>query len=275
MKFNFLCVFFISLIVSCLHKKDYDPQPLSDAELEHIPEGFVMPKLRTFVINLDNDAVSEKRLGIFSEQFKHFPFEFERFPAVNGRAYKGHYKIRGEGIQILDKEKGYSYKYDANILEQGLRPSQLGVYFSHYELLRIALNEEVTMIFEDDAFFYKRFPQRLKSLIANAPKDWDILYLHCFQETPQLCDLKKFPLIRRRYLDLSAGGRCVAGGAGYLVNPRGAKKALKDIIPASNTSDDRMLSLQNMNKKTFKTYCAFPQLMIQDDKGISTIKPEL
>ncbi len=261
-------LFFILLISSCVTRKTTVLPQLSDSDLEEVPKDFQIKNLKVLVINMD-DEKSKKRYERMLVKLAEYPdLKPTRFPAVNGRVWKDKYKPTTEGIQILDEAKGYKYAYKPDILRRGLKAGELGNYFSHYEAIKVAKanTDGVTLILEDDAAFVPHLSKRFLSAMANLPKNWDILYLHCFSESQELCKTKNMPIVHQRFFDLEKAD-CVAGLAAYVLNPTGADKILKTMIPASNTSDDRMERLYGQEEGPFHAYCTLPQIAAQEDAG--------
>lgn len=54
--------------------------------------------------------------------------------------------------------------------------SRLGCKLSHMASLSMC-KDQVTFVFEDDALFVDDFTQQFETAMANAPDDWDMLYL--------------------------------------------------------------------------------------------------
>lgn len=58
-------------------------------------------------------------------------------------------------------------------------PKYIGLYLSHWVIWQFAARESFdnTIIFEDDCEFHPEFQSRFDAYMAQAPSDWDLIYL--------------------------------------------------------------------------------------------------
>ena len=257
-----ISIFFI-FVSTLSYRALYDKSPPSISELTSIPEGAKFSLDRVYLINLEH---SKKRLEKMQHELNRADLDFTRFSAVDGNLFKGKYQKKPEKtdwIQNLAPEKGYTYLFDAEANRHGLSIGELGNYFSHYELLKLvaAGEHQLSLILEDDALLENDFKIRLKSLVAHAPANWDIIYLNCFADLKIGCNAKKLSLTwDKRFIKLER--RCTAGNGAYLINAKGAHKLLTDVLPASNRTDERIGDeFFSQKKMRFYAYCAHPELV--------------
>lgn len=101
--------------------------------------------IKAFVINLDRRVDRMQELSV--------PFEFERFPATDGTQFTDIPKLRMRG--------------------------HIGCWDSHRRLLTKIRDEHLPMalVFEDDVELCDAFVNRLVTVMAELPPDWDLLYV--------------------------------------------------------------------------------------------------
>ena len=246
-----------------------DTSCLSDKELMTIPEGFDLALDAVYVINLDR---SRDRLIKISSELNDADLEFIRFPAVDGKIFEGKYERfpnRRNWVQDILPEKNYSYMFDPKINPYGLSIGELGNYFSHFEILKKVADahDTVSLVLEDDAHLEDDFMIKLASLLAHAPPGWDIIYLNCFAKLSIGCRPEKLTITGdRRFTKLNRP--CTAGNGAYLINEKGARKLLQDIIPATNRTDERIgHEYFSQIKMNFSAFCAHPELISVGNDG--------
>lgn len=240
-----------------------------------VPQGLDPQVDKFFVINLDK---SPERLAAMRKQFDENRIEFERFPAVYGK-------------ELPLSEKQEVYRYDPRYLKAVLSDGEIGNYYSHYKVLKEIedRNYKVAAVIEDDIVLHKnRFSRRLKSLLAHAPANWDLIYLGCHanEGTPASKDHMRWGARVTRLDSCSpsrlpkvAGGRmikldnkCLAGNYGYLVSAQGARKLVKNLLPMSMPTDYAWKDLFVGGEfGEFNAYCANPELVSANYTLESTI----
>lgn len=120
-------------------------------------------KFKIFLINLDS---SKDRLDLCQQNFGKFGVEFERVPAVNGKALS-----EAEIEQVYDRARNLKeYKKDLN-------RGELGCYLSHIKCWQKIVDEKLdfALILEDDAKISSSFDEfeQLFPLLKN----WDYVRL--------------------------------------------------------------------------------------------------
>jgi len=109
------------------------------------------------------------------------------------------------------------------------------------------------VVLEDDVTLHTdRFSDRLNSLVAHAPKDWDLIYLGCHateaspkgdkkgygEKTGEIIDCRpsRMKVVADGRL-VKLDSKCLAGKYGYVVSGRGAQKLVKNMLPMSMPTD--------------------------------------
>jgi len=235
----------------------------------HIPEGS-NPKIdKFFVINLDK-SINKKngeRLDLMRADFAKHGLEFERFAAVYGK-------------RLSTEERKKVYHYDPRYLKRGLADGEIGNYLSHFGVLKKIVENgyHTAVVLEDDVTLHAdRFKDRLDSVVAHAPANWDVIYLGCHatEESPKGDKVgygeKTGEVVdcRPSRMQLVAGGRlvkldtkCLAGNYGYVVSARGAEKLTKNMLPMSMPTDYAWKDLFVAGTfGEFNAYCSNPELV--------------
>lgn len=119
--------------------------------------------MKVLYINLEKDI---KRRNFMEQQLKEIGFEYERIPAVDGRALS-----EIEVSELYDSQT--SIKYNKKDLTRG----EIGCALSHKKCHEIARDYEYTLILEDDVALPKNFKEIVDKQVAknNAKKRWDYL----------------------------------------------------------------------------------------------------
>lgn len=263
-------VLLLLLTTALVYRAFYDKEILPLSELTNIPPGNILSLDAVYVINLER---SRDRLATMTQELNRAELNFSRFNAIDGNVFKNRYQKLPKQVNFVQKlgteKTTYTYKFDPQINPYGLSIGELGNYFSHYEILKIvsAENHQASLILEDDARLTQDFKLRLTSLLAHAPKEWDIIYLNCFAELDIGCRPKKLPLTwDKRFSKLNR--HCTAGNGAYLINAHGARKLLTDALPATNRTDERIgHDFFSQKKMQFNAYCAHPELVRVGDDG--------
>jgi glycosyl transferase, family 25 len=169
------------------------------------------------VINLDR---SSDRLAHMTAEFSRVGMSFERFPAVDGTALP---------------ESVKSFFCDASgAIVSPLRPGEIGCYASHLTLWqRVAAGSfgDVILVCEDDMVLPDDFASLVGTLIAAAPRGWDLIRL-----SPRT--KRAVALVRRidSTRHLVRYSRQPGSSAAYLLSRGGARKLLAP-GPRSNPLD--------------------------------------
>ncbi len=266
---RYLCMGTIFFVAGCASPKKksltenlLEPPPLLTLEeLTDAPPDYKINIQEALVISLEGHAKSEARLNAMKEQFKDINIPLVHLPGIWGKNYPT--RAEPHKLQTLDKNKGWSYIY-APEKARFLAAGEIGCYLSHYECIKKASTaEKPILILEDDAHLSDHFEKRLASALSYAPKDWDMLFLFCFQDNLNWgCSPRRFHATEdRRFLKLDK--YCIPGGLSYLVSQKGAKKLTEKLMPIDEPVDNAFGTKFFINED-FKAYCTYPEIVKQD-----------
>jgi len=171
-----------------------------------------------------------------------------------------------------------------------LKPGELGLYLTTLEkVLPIAIQNtnQITVIFEDDVNLHPNTPKIFQETIASAPEDWDILYFGCNQThfsnpiglvstkksetySYELCPPSSLAPTTSQGWSRVVSKRCITGNWAYALNPKGAQKILRRLLPIKEPIDVAIDSL--IEQGVIKGYCATPELISLHSDDESTIR---
>ena len=116
--------------------------------------GIIHSILKAYLINLDR---SPERLAFMDEQLKRLGVDYERVPAVDGRALTPEERVRG-----------FSRVRSFIASKKRLSDAEVGVAMSHVACCRRVLAEEepYALVLEDDVVLADGFPAALKRVEA-------------------------------------------------------------------------------------------------------------
>ena len=218
---------------------------------------------KIFIINLDDQ---KDRLEKITERLSEYNIEFSRFPAIDGRCNK-------DPVICNRKRLEFQKDYDVKIPKSmDLPPASLtlGTVLMLREMIKKKWKR--IAILEDDATITNNINERLREGIKEIKEvapNWDVLYLGCTQycgsrgisrektkENKYLTSINKFVKKANWYVEHKDDIRipcdkdeCVqlsknisiatypAGGFGYAISLKGARKILKII---NNNINDHM-----------------------------------
>ncbi|MEI6804935.1 MAG: glycosyltransferase family 25 protein [Myxococcaceae bacterium] len=232
---------------------------------------------KTYVINLDR---SKDRLAAMCHEFSQADMKFTRFRAIDGKE-KGFYADTLENKKIYQPLELVSKKQ--------MTPGEFGIYYSHYDIWKNMIEEDhhVGMVFEDDARFNKDLRANLKTIMSNAPTDWDMIFLGCRVGDPHGADSHK--LIHEGSFDLLVDGKSkpstflrvdgqtTTGLYGYLLTQSMAQHIVNHAMPIQGPIDLmlQIFFIGNPQSTSMfgprKAYCVFPEPVWYDKKEPSTI----
>ena len=227
-----------------------------------------------------------KRKEKMDAQLKLAKVDYQRLEAVLGRG------LSKKDLDDLVKNG----EFDADVRSKSsLKPGEIGVYLSTLDKSlhnAIANKDTITITLEDDTIIPYDVDEQLEQALKAVPKDWDILYLGCYQNylttfaggvigpfTPRSQETKdyKYPLCsvdegRRVYQTpwIQLDGGCVAGMYAYAVRPESAQKLKKALIPITQAVDRKLTTL--VGQGTIKAYCLNPELIRANTNVASTIR---
>lgn len=237
------------------------------------------PKIdQTYVINLNR---SKQRLVGMCNEFHNARMQFNRFSAVNG-------KEMGFTAEKLEQEG--IYKPLPLISDKTMTPGEFGIYYSHYNILKDIVEHkyETAMIFEDDARFGDEMKTNLETVMENAPKDWDMIFLGCREGEPNGADPEKLKHTKSFHLQINgeqknatflrADGATTTAAHGYIVNQKMAQLLVDNLMPIQGPIDLVMQILfigtkgETSKFGPRKAYCVHPELAIQSKSEPSIIE---
>jgi GR25 family glycosyltransferase involved in LPS biosynthesis len=178
-------------------------------------ETLVSGRYKIFYINLDT---SEDRRAEMEARIKRSDLKdtnIQRYPGVVGKDVELTKWVSPSGINSLKQtyQRGYrTYHHELTL-------GAVGCYISHLSLMTDLLSDPDTdfyIIMEDDCDFTSNVFERVQSLIASAPDDWDML----------LC--KHSRLISDVDLGEWKKARAFWGMMFYVINKKGAQKIINE-----------------------------------------------
>ena len=160
----------------------------------------------------------------------------ERFSAIDGKKLN----IDSYYPKVIEQEALKDIKLKRKQYGISLTPGGLGCMLSHktiWEKLSKEKNNCYYLILEDDATVDINIKKKLNDAMSEAPKDWDIIYVGTSQQHDPEKINTYFSKTKRIY-----------GLYGYLINKKGAKKALKYCFPSRYQIDTSLYLNYKENK---------------------------
>lgn len=197
-------------------------------------------------INFDITCINllrrpDKRQFI-EKQLDEAGFDFKIFPAIDGLEIDTDQLIK-DGILASD--------HFSPATGMPLIPAQIGVYLSHYELWKAALNSpnKVSLILEDDALMVCDKPM-LEEFVRHIPADTDFFFIN-----------RRKNKIKHISLHASKFACHFWGLTAYFVTKQGAEKLINLSLPI-HTSADELIS--ELNKSgMINCYCSRQELIVE------------
>lgn len=187
--------------------------------------------MKAFVINLDKDT---KRLKNFNTHFKNSMFNIERINGVYGK-------------DVKDNELSY-------ICKSMCTDSMKGCAASHRYIWNNIVNNntDIAIVFEDDAYpVVKDYEQKIQNILAEVPKDFDIINLtHSGYNINPIYNqfLKLLGLYNYNFKRISKT-ICIpeftTALSSYIISLSGAKKILKILPKITGHIDSAVFSQYN------------------------------
>jgi GR25 family glycosyltransferase involved in LPS biosynthesis len=191
---------------------------------------------KVYVINLDR---TPERMLPLKQQLEIIETPFERFSAIDGyklvlKDIESGEEIKGTDLKRipspLTRNHQYKLLYPDSKIDVNyyfapktfpLTAGELGVAMSHMSIWHDMLenNYQAVMIFEDDACLRIHFDPKIKKILENAPKDWDMIYLGS-QTQP---DTKTQKFAGNELLEKVTKGGLILAHA-YIISNKAAKK---------------------------------------------------
>ena len=197
--------------------------------------------MKSFIIRLKNNLISEKYATECVNQAATFGVEVNYFDAINGLEYLGHL----EKLKIFPK-----YKFKKG------RAGVFGCFLSHYYLWKKCMEDGIPyLILEHDGYFVRplpddvldRFDDVLK-LDGENPfsKDYDQIIN---SQNAQTTSIQKYNTPDAKFLHKNETGNYMRGAYGYIIKPHAAKIivdwiSVNGFVPADNQLGDALVDIQ-------------------------------
>jgi glycosyl transferase family 25 len=204
--------------------------------------------MKSYIIRLKNNAISEKYADLCVSQAKRFGIDVAYFDGINGLQYPQH--LNRLGIQPR-------YKFKKG------RAGVFGCFLSHYYLwLQCAAGNEPFMILEHDGFVIRPLPDGVFDQFTDVLR-LDNLDPFSKQYNNLIQDQQHQPLVISKYHNPQAKtadpgskfvekigtGNYMRGSYGYLIKPGGARKLINWIksngfVPADQQMGNAVIDIQ-------------------------------
>lgn len=198
-------------------------------------------KLKSFIIRLKNNSISEKHAEECVAQAKKFGIEVSYFDAINGLDYPEH-------LERLKIKPRYKFKKG--------RAGVFGCFLSHFYLWQNCARKNVPFcILEHDGYFIKPLPENILDTFSEVLKldnldPYSKSYNELIeQEKDQVLTIKKYHNYQAKFLEKNGTGNYMRGAYGYIIKPEAAAKLLPWIklngfVPADNQLGDAVVDIQ-------------------------------
>jgi GR25 family glycosyltransferase involved in LPS biosynthesis len=210
--------------------------------------------MKSFIIRLKNNSISEKYAAECVEQAKTFGIEIEYFDAINGLEYLSH----------LDKLKiNPRYKFKKG------RAGVFGCFLSHYYLWKKCVEDDTPfIILEHDGYFIKPLEDDILEQFQDVLKLDDLdpfssSYENLLNEQSNLpLSIKKYHNSTAKFLEKNQTGNYMRGAYGYIIKPHAAKKivdwiAVNGFVPADNQIGDAIVDIQVVSPTVIRLHPAY------------------
>jgi GR25 family glycosyltransferase involved in LPS biosynthesis len=194
-------------------------------------------KYPIYCINLEKDIERKK---VMEKQFKKFNMNYTFCKAIDfnditltykmddkvNQEIKGYYKKNGMFFNIHIKSPSMYWKKTLG---------WLGCLLSHlvYSMKCSKTTQDIVCIMEDDISFdhYFKWEKTIQNIVNNAPKDWQILKLHC----SNVKVLNHFISSENQYIDIQANNTQAFWSSGfYIINKNGMKELIDKFYDKKN-----------------------------------------
>jgi GR25 family glycosyltransferase involved in LPS biosynthesis len=210
--------------------------------------------MKSFIIRLKNNSISEKYAAECVEQAKTFGIEIEYFDAINGLEYLSH----------LDKLKiNPRYKFKKG------RAGVFGCFLSDYYLWKKCVEDDTPfIILEHDGYFIKPLEDDILEQFQDVLKLDDLdpfssSYENLLNEQSNLpLSIKKYHNSTAKFLEKNQTGNYMRGAYGYIIKPHAAKKivdwiAVNGFVPADNQIGDAIVDIQVVSPTVIRLHPAY------------------
>ena len=197
--------------------------------------------MKTFIIRLKGNKISEKHADECVQQAKQFGIIAEYFDAINGKEYQQH-------LDNLKIKPRYKFKKG--------RAGVYGCFLSHYYLWRNCAKANVPfLILEHDGYFIKPLPEKVMDMFTDVLKlDNNDPYSKNYnsildQEANNDLKIETYHNHTAKFLEKNQTGNYMRGAYSYIIKPHAAKKIIKWIakngfVPADQQIGNNIVDIK-------------------------------
>ena len=210
--------------------------------------------MKTFIIRLKNNQISEKYAAECVNQAATFGIEINYFDAINGLEYRDHL----EKLKIFPK-----YKFKKG------RAGVFGCFLSHYYLWKKCMADGIPyLILEHDGYFIRPLPDDVMDRFADVlkldgenpfSKDYDQIIN---SQNAQTTSIQKYNNPDAKFLHKNETGNYMRGAYGYIIKPHAAKTlvewiAINGFVSADNQIGDALVDIQVVSPTIVRLHPAY------------------
>ena len=205
-------------------------------------KNYTNTKMKSFIIRLKNNEISEVHANECVEQAAKFGVEVEYYDAINGNNYESH-------LDQLKINPRYKFKKG--------RVGVFGCFLSHYYLWRNCAVENVPyLILEHDGYFIKPLPSKVLDRFEDVLKldnhdPYSKSYDFIFNEEKDVKDIQisKYHNSQAKFLEKNKTGNYLRGAYGYIIKPHAAQRlidwiSVNGFVPADQQIGDAIVDIQ-------------------------------
>lgn len=189
--------------------------------------------MKTYIIRLKNNPISEKYASECVKQAKNFNIDVKFFDAINGLEYKKH-------ISTLNIKPQYKFKKK--------KIGVFGCFLSHYYLWKNCVEaNEAFIILEHDGYFIKPLPDNILYTFTDVLK-LDTLNPYSMNYNTLIKEQINLPLTTNSYFNnnmknfkKNGTGNYMQGAYGYIIKPHAAKHLIDWISKNGFVPADRQI----------------------------------
>jgi glycosyl transferase family 25 len=208
--------------------------------------------MKSFIIRLKNNLISEKYADECVEQAKKFNIDVNYFDAINGLDYQQH-------LNKLKIAPRYKFKKG--------RAGVFGCFLSHYYLWKeCAKSNEPFIILEHDGYFIRPLPENVLDMFDDVLKldeqdPYSKHYDSIVQEDKEFT-VKKYHNPQAKFLEKNQTGNYMRGAYGYIIKPYAAKKIIDWIsqngfVPADQQIGDALVDIKSVEPTIVRLHPAY------------------
>jgi glycosyl transferase, family 25 len=210
--------------------------------------------MKTYIIRLKNNSISEKYAAECVEQASTFNIHVEYFDAINGLEYQRHL----DQLKIRPK-----YKFKKG------KAGVFGCFLSHYYLWKKCADENVPyVILEHDGYFINKLPDNVLERFQDVLKldnldPFSGEYNQCIEnQTGSNISIKKYNNPTAKFLEKNQTGNYMRGAYGYIIKPHAAKIlidwiSINGFVPADNQIGDALVDIQVISPTVVRLHPAY------------------